>query len=351
MSERKDIGLEDLLLDDANPRLPLTVGRSQQDMVEYLARTTSITELMTAIGKNDYFPGEPLVVIPGSGDKHVVVEGNRRLAALRLLADPELYPKSRKIREASEEAKFKPNVIPCVVFQSREDVVNYLGYRHITGVKQWEPLAKARYIAAYFDNHTDQKSDIGARYLQVARGIGSHWPFIKRQLDSLAFYNLVEKKGFFEIENLDEENISFSLISTALGYESILKFVSESEHPYVEDKKFCENEVELLTRWFFEPNDKGETRLGDSRNIKRLAIIIADQEARTSLVEGDSLNRAYSLTRGVADDFLEILVNVENNISRAVSMISLVDIDESHRSRVSNIFKQARSLRNLSDED
>ena len=128
-------------------------------MLRYIARNTSITELMTAIAENGYFPGEPIIVVPREARGHSVVEGNRRLVALKLLSDPSLYPKNTRVREIAENAKNRPDTVPCVIFDDRAKIVNYLGYRHITGVKQWEPLAKARYIAQYFENETDPTAD------------------------------------------------------------------------------------------------------------------------------------------------------------------------------------------------
>ena len=92
------ITVDKLELDPENPRLPESTARRQKDMLQYIARETSIEELMGAIGKNNYFPGEPLVAIKVR-NIHRVVEGNRRLTALRLLQNPELVPKRKKIFE------------------------------------------------------------------------------------------------------------------------------------------------------------------------------------------------------------------------------------------------------------
>lgn len=351
MSTSQDISLDDLLLDEENPRLPTTVARQQQKMIEYIARTTSISEIMEAIAENGYFPGEPLIVIPGPRSKFVAVEGNRRLTALKLLQEPTLLPKSRRIREIAESADHRPTVIPCVVFDTREEVVNYLGYRHITGVKQWEPLAKARYIAAYFDHHTAKDLPPERRYQEVARGIGSTGPYIKRQLDGMAVYSFVESKEFFHIDDLDEENISFSLVSTATGYESLLKFVARGPHPYVDRKQIINANVEFLTRWMFEKDDEGATILGDSRNIQKLAVVVSDHDALNSLKAGASLEKAYGLTKGVSEDLSSALATCETAVTRSVSMIALVEIDDSHRRQIANIHRQVKLLRSYADDN
>ena len=344
------VGIKELFLDEKNPRLPTGLSRSQKDMVIYIARNTSITELMNAISENDYFPGEPMVAVPRDAGGYWVVEGNRRLTALKLLQDPSLYPRNKRVQEIAEEAKFRPEAIPCVIFDDRTEVVNYLGYRHISGVKQWEPLAKARYIAQYFDSMTSAQSEPRERYKEAARGIGSQGPFIKRQLDAFAIYNHIESNDFFEWDDLNEESISFSLLSTAVGYESVLDFVSNSEHPYLEPDTLDPNNVRDLAYWLYATNRNGETVLGDSRNIKRLAVVVSDEDGLRILRGESDLDRAFEATKGVAVEFFALLGEAEDLITQAVGQVALIDLDDGHRSKIDDIFKQARALKRVSEE-
>ena len=104
---------------------------------------------MISIGENGFFPGEAIVVTPANG-KYTVLEGNRRLAALKLLQDPDLAGNRRSITRASEDSKNKPTDIPAYIVNSRDDALQYLGFRHISGVQRWDPLAKARYLKLLF---------------------------------------------------------------------------------------------------------------------------------------------------------------------------------------------------------
>lgn len=66
MSKSDDIvykNIEDLELDMDNPRLPLSVKKDEKTVLTYMASSTSLEDLMDAIAKNGYFPGEPLVVV------------------------------------------------------------------------------------------------------------------------------------------------------------------------------------------------------------------------------------------------------------------------------------------------
>ena len=344
------LSINNIFLDEQNPRLPTNVSRVQNAMALYIARNTSITELMTAIAENGYFPGEPIIVVPRDAGGHTVVEGNRRLTALKLLVDPSLYPGNRRVQEISESAENRPSSVPCVIFASRDQIVHYLGYRHISGVKQWEPLAKARYIAQYFETQTDRSAGPEARYREVARGIGSKATYIKRQLDGFAIYRHIEDANFYAIGNLDEESISFSLLSTAVGYETILTFSSSTKHPFIEPTKIEPERVHYLTEWMYAPNERGETVLGDSRNIQRLAVIVGDENALSILMRDRNLQKAFATTKGVAVEFSELLTEIEWRMGEAVATVALVDVDDGHRSKISNIFRQARFLRQGSEE-
>ena len=347
----QSLPLDRICLDEQNPRLPTTAVRSQNEMTLYIARNTSITELMTAIAENGYFPGEPVVVVPRPPRSYTVVEGNRRVTALRLLRDPSLYPRNTRVRQISESITNPPDTIPCVIFQSRREVVNYLGYRHISGVKQWEPLAKARYITQYFQQQTDTNADPASRYREVARGIGSQSPYIKRQLDGYAVYQHIEDCGFYGIESLNEETISFSLLSTALGYEAILGFVSSTQHPCTRPDLLKVEPIRDLADWMYKRNKNGETVLGESRNIKRLAVIVTSEQSLSLLRKQRSIQKAFAVTKGVAREFDELLTEIEWSISEAVAKVAIVPLDSSHCSKISDIFKQARLLRRAAESD
>ena len=55
--------VDDLKLDPENPRLPESLPRNPKSIIDHIATSTSIEDLMNAIAENDFFPGEPLVVV------------------------------------------------------------------------------------------------------------------------------------------------------------------------------------------------------------------------------------------------------------------------------------------------
>src|SRR5580658_9105945 len=94
----QDIPVGNLLFDFDNPRL--TMGKepnSEPEMVQVLWDDMAVDEIVDSISANGFFREEPIIVIPKDPkktdpqkDKFTVVEGNRRLAAVRLLIDEKL---------------------------------------------------------------------------------------------------------------------------------------------------------------------------------------------------------------------------------------------------------------------
>ena len=76
------------------------------------------------------FPGEALLVVPDTKDatNFRVVEGSRRLTAVKLLLHPELAPiRKSAVAQASAEAKFRPTELPTLVFAKQQDILTILG--------------------------------------------------------------------------------------------------------------------------------------------------------------------------------------------------------------------------------
>jgi hypothetical protein len=327
------LNLNDLELDPENPRLPQSVARDTMSMVDYIVSSSAIEELMGAIAENGFFSAEPLVVVKSKArGKYSVVEGNRRLTALKLLQSIESCSNpSQKIRELSANAKFKPTSIPVIIKGTRKEVLPYLGFRHITGIKQWDSLAKARYIEQLFDV-TDASATPEKRYFAVAKSIGSRSDFIHRNLDALAVYRVLEDKNFFDVEGLDDRTIKFSVLSTAIANSKISQFVgitklgangdTVEQHPIVNAKSLDKGSIKELTQWLFKRDENAETRVGESRNIRKLAAVVDNAKALKAFRSNATLDLAYRYTADIAQDFETLLNQAEACLTEASGMVA-----------------------------
>lgn len=359
-----DLDISQLLLDPDNPRLPRSVARSEEAIIAYLARETAIDDLVESIARNGYFSSEPLIVFPaepgntGPAARYFVAEGNRRVTALKLLHNPALYPRRRLIAEISESALHKPDKVPVIVYAKRADTLPLLGYRHITGIKPWEPLAKARYIA-------DLVAEYGAKpptqkdLKTIAEMVGSKPHYIVRALDTLAAYEAIEAAGFYEIEDLSETTIDFSVLLTAVNYTEIHNFLSGAPpdrartHFYFDRPAIKADRLEKLTRWLFEKDKQGRTRLGESRNLKKLNSIVSDASALEKFDKGSAaIEIAYRQTTGVEEDFAIALNNTEAAVTEAASLVAVVKPKPAYSEQADAIAKQIKLIqRALRDDD
>src|SRR3954462_10291419 len=88
----KPVGVDDLLLDPHNPRFRdagIEESASQTTIIKALWEGMAVDEVALSIAANSFFQHEPLFAARENG-KLYVIEGNRRLAAVKLLRDKEL---------------------------------------------------------------------------------------------------------------------------------------------------------------------------------------------------------------------------------------------------------------------
>ena len=159
MIEHLELSVDELILDLDNPRVGST--SSQSEALASIARLNPqhFQNLMASIRDDGLDPGDSLYVVR-SEDAHdfVVLDGNRRLSALKVLSNPDVLagtdlPESRKkplLREATGFERTEVEPIRCVCFDDREEANDWIRRRH-TGVAggegriTWKPLEIQRF--------------------------------------------------------------------------------------------------------------------------------------------------------------------------------------------------------------
>ena len=330
----EELDIRKLVFDKQNPRLPTSVrGSSEDDILRYLATKTGIERLMTSIGENDFFAGEAIVVT-ASNSKFIVIEGNRRLAALRLLHNPTIINRPGIVR-AAENAKSKPDKVPAYIVSSREETLQYLGFRHISGVQRWDPLAKARYLESLFRRTEGQPQK---QYLSVAREIGSSSNAVRRNLDALAAFKIIEEMDYFDIGEMAETTFQFGTFYTAISNTDIANFIGtrhdgNPSHPITDGSVVNEKHLEELVRWMFERDSRGNTKLGESRNIRKLGTVVASSESLQALREGYTLDAAYRLTSHAKGEFIRHMNEAIEELKLANANLHSVDLKDRNAQR------------------
>jgi len=295
----EEIAFNDLKLDPFNPRLPKSKqGKDEKVIIEFMLLESATLELMMAIGQNGFFAGEQLLVVEDKDEagKYIVVEGNRRLTAVKLLSKPEIATvKKDAIKQIVEESDEKPPTIPCLVFEDKKEILKYLGFRHITGIKSWRLLEKARYL-------TDLKnSEFKSLTLQeacrsIAKSIGSSSDYIRRLLIGFDLYKLVEDEGFYTINGLDDTRFHLNYFTGSLAKEKIRNFIGINTTSETPLESLNKENLKEIVHWWFDKTEGNSRVLGDSNGLKILNAIIGDEQALSAFRKGVTIETAYELT-------------------------------------------------------
>ena len=344
--ESKEIPLNQLLYDPENPRLPTALrGAERDEVVDWMLRTENIVELMGSIGQVGYFPGEPLMVVPTADDpeKYYVVEGNRRFTAVLLLREPSLARVRRStVQETSDSAEYRPEKLPALVFGSKAELLTFLGYRHVTGIKPWDSLAKARYLKLLQDSNPTFK------HADLARLIGSRADYVARLLSGFAIYEEVAENAFFGIKGLNEETISFSVLTTALNYANIARFLGlqTGRDPNLEG--LDRRNLAELTHWLFDTTAGGSARVPESRSLRSLNEIVASERALSAFRAGATLQDALILTGERTQAYRTAVSHARERLEFAQNQVHLVsglgEVDLEQIREIQSIAKGIRVL-------
>jgi hypothetical protein len=319
----KNIPITDLKLDLYNPRLPKSKqGKDARSVIEFMLLEAATLELMEAIGENDFFAGELLLVVPDETEKekYVVIEGNRRLAAVLLLKNPELTTvKKVSTKEIADSAKFKPQILPCLEFGNRNEILKYLGFIHITGKKSWRLLEKARYLYELQHNESFKDLPFLNASKEIAKVIGSSPAYVKRLLISFELYKKVEDEAFYQIDGLNDTSFFLNYYTDSLNKDNIRSFINIDINSETPLENLNIDNLKKITDWWFKKSEGHSRVLGDSEGLKLLNAVIGNAVALTAFEKGATIYEAYELTDDVDLQF-------ERKIKESLKSIEQADI-------------------------
>lgn len=160
MAKTRDISIANLLLDTNNPRVEPSSAQREEMQKLLDDQKDGIRYLAEHIVENGISPIDLPLVMPSKTekDKYIVLEGNRRLLALRILSNPHVLgdlnlPGALRAKLEDLASLFKENPIKeltCHVVDSRDQAQHWLELRHIgesrgAGVVGWSGVATARF--------------------------------------------------------------------------------------------------------------------------------------------------------------------------------------------------------------
>ena len=283
------------------------------------------------MSQHGYFSEEPLIGIrrkeaaphdEGTSDDEIctIVEGNRRLATLQIL----LFDWAREavnavdVPEIAPEVRNKLNPVPVKEYLSRAEVVPYLGVRHIRGVKDWDPLAKARYVRwLKVEGYTVR---------EIVRIVGGRRDVVQRWLVTL--YALEQANTASDSKwNESPDEFKFSWLYTALGYTRVRAFLGLADDVLTDPKPnpVDRENIPLLIEHMHDlygppPGISTRAKVKDSREIRELAAVYASPDAIDALRAGATLAEAFSRSVGEEEQLLDYLRRINRDLEQSISI-------------------------------
>lgn len=295
--------LNDILLDPNNPRfaelgevteVPETrfaEPRIQRDTLEKMkAGNFDVAELRDTIKTLGFLPMDRIVVRiwrgnPRVTNKYVVVEGNRRIAALKWLLD--LHETGREtLTDAQIRNLTELEVLVLDDIQAPTSAKWILpGLRHVSGIKEWGAYQKARTVHMLRESGSTPQEAAQSLGLSV-RAANQLW------------------RSFLALEQMtsDEEFRDFADPKLYSYFEEVFKRANVKEWLQWSDadRRFT-NQAHLreFYGWVLgEPTDDGnlgEAKLPEAKSVRELGTIIDDESALSVFrAQGGTLTRALA---------------------------------------------------------
>ena len=340
IEEPTKVPVDCLRLDHRNPRLTGRADhRSEEALIAELYRSAELDELLQSMSSNGYLDIEPLVVIegPGSGEL-VVLEGNRRLAAIRLLCEPDLVSRIRlderlslTVPEIAESLRATFEEVTVYPVSDREQARPLIGFKHINGPQKWDAYAKAKFAARWYKD-----AEIGLD--EIARSIGDRHDTIKRMVSGIYVLEQAAEEGLFDVEDRFPRKFNFSHLYTALSRSQYMEYLGlpvgwarydPEPNPVPADGT---RELRRVLRWIYGSKSDDEKHVVKRQNpdIKRLGEVLAKPEAVHELQVTRNLDRAHEIAEPVTARFTKSLIEARLSLQAAVGSVRAYDgLDES----------------------
>lgn len=296
------LNLSDLLLDPNNPRFselgeelnPVPEGRFADDKVQSNALEKmknpmfDVAELRDTIKTIGFLPMDRIVVRRWKGEasdrspKYVVIEGNRRVTALKWLMNLHEIGKET----FSEEQLKNFTEFECLLLNDElaPPSANLIlpGLRHVSGIKEWGAYQKAKAV------HALRKGGMSPQEAAQSLGLST------RAANSAyrCFLALEQMKG-------DEEYGEFAQPKMYSYFEEIFKRTNlRSWLNWSDDEeRFCaEDRLKEFYSWMVpQGEDQQPPKLPESKSVRDLSQILADENALNILRSPEgTLSRALA---------------------------------------------------------
>lgn len=291
---------------------------------------SEIKDLIQSFKSNGYLKVDNILVRKLSGDKYLVIEGNRRLAALKVLKDNN--EKGEDIGRVDK--KIFTNGIEVVLydFKDESDYLVLMGLKHVSGNKKWDRYNQAKLL---YELRVNEKfSDI-----DIATKVGiNNTAQVEREI-----------RGYIATEKFIQTIRDESFSRKYNPYDKIMIFIEVTSKPKLrnwigwDDKKGVFLNKKNMERFFSwikpgliydeesEEYDEVDPIIVSHKEVRALEEFISDEEALSLMEENRDFR--FALEQNIVysqKQFSKTIKDVEK-ILRNIKMGSSLHLDKSDK--------------------
>ena len=207
------VDVDDLKFDLQNPRIPTEFFQNEDEAAKYLLDEYDVEELVKSILSSGWIDYEPLIV---EQNTNIVYEGNRRLAALRLIRLAGLRHNLDYRLPDIENPQAAPEKVRVRFVENRSAARRFIAFKHITGPLKWDAYAKAKYAAAWLED--GESIDV------VSKMLGDGHNTIRRLVTGYQVLEQAKTLGF-DINDRTKKRFSFSHLYTAVSRPAVRAYI------------------------------------------------------------------------------------------------------------------------------
>jgi len=203
--------------------------------------------------------------------------------------------------------------VPVIVRDDREETLSFVGFRHVTGIMEWESAAMAQYALQLVKGGHDVD--------EIALLIGDKTKKVKRLIRTQSLVERVSDQAWNKDDTTKGFFFSFLLTATdAPGTRNWLKLKIDPQKGVavsVDDERL----KRLLTWLYGSKKNAIAPVISDSRQIHKLNRVLAVSSATQELEKTGNLNRADAYTISREQYVSESLARVRSELQDMVGTV------------------------------
>lgn len=340
MTEIKTVKLDELFLDPNNYRLINEKNYTEVSENELLneivqkrtlsmvcgPRNENIQDLLDSFRENGYLPVDQIQVRKIEEKKYLVLEGNRRVSALKILKNE--YEIDFIDLENFNVSFF--NSIPVVIYEGDSNTIQHLivmGLKHISGNKKWGEWNEALLIK--------KLSDSGKNENEICKAVGISKSQYRKCLRAVS---LVEQYKESDYGDQFSEKL-YPIFREVISYNQIKDWLKWNDKIMkTENSNNTEILFNLISKDIDYENDtpiRIEPAITKREEIRLLSKFIDDDKAVQILIEERNISKAFNLSKaGIKEQIQQPIDDLVNKLSTTVASLSNIQFSDINIERI-----------------